>query len=81
MTSSSSSGGSEQSLSKNCQYSHMYLTSRLQEVHCYLPCVCSTRIVTVILGDVLITKYLHVYQIAHFCDAHIVTNRNKNKED
>ena len=24
------------SLSKNCQYFHMYLWSRLQEVHCYL---------------------------------------------
>ena len=25
------------SLSKSCQYSHMFLRSRLQEVHCYLP--------------------------------------------
>ena len=43
-------------------------------------CVCSARVVTVILGDVLVTKHLHVYQIAHFCDEHIVTDRNKNKE-
>ena len=43
-------------------------------------CVCSARVITMILGNVLITKYLHVYQIAHFCDEHIVTNRIKNKE-
>ena len=42
-------------------------------------CVCSARVVTMILGEVHITKYLHVYQIAHF-DEHIVTNRDKNKE-
>ena len=29
-------------------------------------CVCFAGVVTWILGDVLITKYLHVYQIAHF---------------